>query len=199
MKSYVAEFLGTLVLTLVVLATSINGFSLATPLAVALTLALCVYTLGPISGCHINPAITLGLWSIGKIKSWKVLNYIVAQVLGAGVAVLVLSSLGVKAPLLAITDTWMVGWAELIGAFFFGLGVAAVVRHKVPTDVSGLVVGGSLLLGLSLASTVSLAVLNPAVALGLNLLSFAYILGPIAGSILGMQTYRWLGGQQQHN
>jgi 16S rRNA (uracil1498-N3)-methyltransferase len=55
-------------------------------LAAALTLALCVYTLGPISGCHINPAITLGLWSIGKIKSWKVLNYIVAQVLGAGAA-----------------------------------------------------------------------------------------------------------------
>ncbi len=197
MKQYLAEFLGALVLTLVVLATSMNGFALATPLAAALTLALCVYTLGPISGCHINPAITLGLWSIGKIKSWKVLNYIVAQVLGAGAALLIFKSLGVTMPSLISADTWMVGWAELIGAFFFGLGVAAVVSHKVPTDFSGVVVGGSLLLGIALAATVSLGVLNPAVALGLNLLSFAYILGPIIGSILGMQAYRWLGGHQQ--
>lgn len=197
MKQYLAEFLGALVLTLVVLATSVNGFALATPLAAALTLALCVYTLGPISGCHINPAITLGLWSIGKIKSWKVLNYIVAQVLGAGAAVLIFKSLGVTMPSLISSDTLMVGWAELIGAFFFGLGVAAVVSHKVPADFSGAVVGGSLLLGISLAATVSLGVLNPAVALGLNLLSFAYILGPIIGSILGMQAYRWLGGHQE--
>lgn len=197
MKQYLAEFLGALVLTLVVLTTSVNGFALATPLAAALTLALCVYTLGPISGCHINPAITLGLWSIGKIKSWKVLNYIVAQVLGAGAAVLIFKSLGVSMPSLVSSDTLMVGWAELVGTFFFGLGVAAVVSHKVPSDFSGAVVGGSLLLGIALAATVSLGVLNPAVALGLNLLSFAYILGPIIGSILGMQAYRWLGGHQE--
>ncbi len=196
MKAYLAEFIGTFVLTLVVLATSVNGFALATPLAAALTLALCVYTLGPISGCHINPAITLGLWSIGKIKSWRVLNYIVAQILGAGAALLILQTLKVVAPVMILSDTPLVGWAELIGAFFFGLGVAAVVSHKVPADFSGAVVGGSLLLGIALATTVSLGVLNPAVALGLNLLSFAYILGPIIGSVLGMQTYRWLGGHQ---
>jgi glycerol uptake facilitator-like aquaporin len=197
MKAYLAELLGTLTLTLVVLTTSVAGPALATPLAVALALALCVYTLGPISGSHLNPAITLGLWSIGKIRSWRVLNYIVAQFIGAGIALVIFRSLGLTPTQFILIDSWTVGWAEAVGAFFFGLGIAAVVNHKVATDFSGLVVGGSLLLGLSMAGAVSLAVLNPAIAIGLNLLSFAYILGPIIGSILGMQVYRWLSHHQQ--
>ena len=78
------------------------------------------------------------------------------------------------------------GAAELLGAFFFTFGIAAVVYEKVPASLSGVVVGGSLLLGIFMAAGVSSAVLNPAVALGINSLTPEYVLAPIIGAILGM-------------
>jgi aquaporin Z len=55
-------------------------------LAFGLSLLAMVYTIGPISGCHVNPAVTFGLWLSGKFEGWYVPGYVIAQILGAIVA-----------------------------------------------------------------------------------------------------------------
>lgn len=68
--------------------------------------------------------------------------------------------------------------------------MAAVVYDRVPTDLTGIVIGGSLTLGISFAAIFSNGILNPAVALGVHSFSWMYLLVPIAGSILGMQAFK---------
>jgi len=196
MKKYFVESLGTFTLTLVVVLSVAGSFPISTPVLAALTLGLFVYSVGHISGTHINPAVTLGLWSIGKIKSSEALNYIGSQFIGAGLAFLLITlmdgDIGVKAGL-TVSNALFVGFAELVGTFFFTFGIASVVYDKVPGQMNGLVVGGSLLLGITLAVLLgSNGVLNPAVAFGIGSFGIMYILGPILGSILGMKAYKFL-------
>ena len=157
-----------------------------------LTLALFVYSIGHISGCHINPAVTLGLLSVKKISLRDAAYYIGAQVVGAIFAMAVVHSLGVSTtttPSNALT----VGIAEALGAFFFTFGIASVVAGRVHSAMNGLVVGGSLLLGIAIAAGAgSAGVLNPAVALALYLYIPAYLVGPIVGSVLGFNAYKML-------
>src|SRR6218665_2412235 len=91
MKSYFAEFIGTFWLVLggcgsAVLAAKFPDVGIGlvgVVLAVGLTVLTIAYSLGHISGAHLNPAVTLGLWAGGRISSGIVLPYIVSQVLGA--------------------------------------------------------------------------------------------------------------------
>jgi glycerol uptake facilitator-like aquaporin len=192
MKKYIAELLGTFTLALVVGLSLKIAFPVATPILAGLVLLLFVYSIGHISGTHINPAVTIGAWSIGKITASDALMYIIAQIIGAGLALIVISQT-VGLAVLTVTNSWGVGGAELLGAFFFTFGIASVVYGKTPQDASGLVVGGSLLLGISIAAMLgSNGVLNPAVALGIGSLNLAYILGPIIGAVCGMQVYKHL-------
>lgn len=190
MKKYAAEFLGTGVLTLVVIL-AIAGGSTITPVLAMLTLALFVYTIGHVSGCHINPAVTAGLWSLGKISPMEALGYVAAQFAGALVASVVATSMiGVSALGLPVTSAPGIAIAEAIGMMLFAFGIAAVVHAKVPEQMSGVVIGGSLLLGLTVAGSVSNGVLNPAVALGIGSFNIMYLLGPIVGSVVGMYLYK---------
>lgn len=192
MKKYIAETTGTFALTLVVALSIAGVFPVATPILAALTLGLFVYSIGHISGTHINPAVTIGAWSINKISTTDALWYIVSQFIGAALAFAVVSSI-VTMPHIAHTGTWLVAFAELVGTFFFTWGIASVIYGKAPGEFSGVVVGGSLLLGVALAALIgSNGVLNPAVAFGIGSWGFAYVLGPIAGSVLGMQAYKHL-------
>ena len=84
MKKYAAELVGTFVLVFggvgaAVFAGSHIGFQ-GVALAFGLSLLVMVYTIGPISGCHINPAVTLGLWMGKRFPAKDVLPYVVAQV-----------------------------------------------------------------------------------------------------------------------
>ena len=83
-----AEFLGTGVLTLVVLAVSKSTLGLPYFVAIAAGLVLVAMSLavGAVSGAHFNPAVTIGLWTTRKIKALPALVYIAAQMLGAGAA-----------------------------------------------------------------------------------------------------------------
>jgi hypothetical protein len=73
----------------------------------------------------------------------------------------------------------------------FAFGIAAVAYERSPRDASGLIVGGSLLLGILLAvSFGSAGLLNPAVAVALGSLNLSYIFGSVAGSIIGFNLYR---------
>lgn len=192
MKKYIAEALGTAALTLVVGLSLAGSFPVPTPVLAALTLGLFVYSIGHISGTHINPAVTVGLWSIGKISNREALNYLSAQLFGSVVALSVLSSV-VTMPTLAVDDGLRTGLAEMIGVFFFTFGIAAVVYGRVEKAVSGLVIGGSLLIGISISVALGgNGVLNPAVALGIGSLSSMYVLGPLVGAVLGMKAYKYL-------
>src|SRR5271170_5953708 len=87
MKRYSAEFVGTFVLVFggcgsAVLAGGKIGFA-GIALAFGLSLLAMVYTIGPISGCHVNPAVTFGLLLSGKFEARDVPGYVIAQILGA--------------------------------------------------------------------------------------------------------------------
>jgi aquaporin Z len=191
-KKYLAEALGTMTLALVVALSIVVKFPVATPILAGLVLLLFVYSIGHISGAHINPAVTIGLWSINKIKTNEALAYIVSQFIGAGIALL-LVSYTVGGPRLIVSDTSLIGFAEALGMFFFAFGIASVVYGKAPSLMSGVVIGGSLLLGITIAATLgSNGILNPAVAFGIQSFNWMYLLGPMVGSILGMQVYKYL-------
>ncbi len=193
LKPLLAELIGTFTLTAVVLF-SINNplFPIATPVLAAMVLGTFVYTIGWISGTHINPAITIGLASIGKIKKNVMLQYIGAQVIGALLAKLLLNLFVAKPAAMSIQTSATIGSAEILGTAIFAFGIAAVVFAKAPKNFSGVVVGSSLFIGISLAAIASLGVLNPAIAIALGTYSTSYILGPIIGSVLGFNLYKYL-------
>lgn len=192
MKKYIAEFVGAFALSFVVALSLAGAFPVPTPVLAALTLGLFVYTVGHISGTHINPAVTIGAWSIGKISTNDAIWYIVAQMLGAGLALAKVGYLGHPGALV-VESSLIVAFAELIGTFFFTFGIASVIYGRAPSQLSGVVVGGSLLLGITMAALIgSNGVLNPAVAFGIGSFNLMYLFGPIIGSILGMNVYKYL-------
>lgn len=192
MKKYIAEAFGTATLTLVVGLSIAGVFPVPTPVLAALTLGLFVYSIGHLSGSHINPAVTLSALSIGKISSTEAGKYIIAQVLGAGVALFALQYL-TTVEALPLENGVLTGVAEALGALLFTFGIASVIYGRTPSQQSGLVVGGSLLLGITIAATMGAnGVLNPAVAFGIGSFNLMYVLGPIVGGVLGMQLYKYL-------
>lgn len=193
-QKLIAEAFGTFALALAVLTSlSMETSIIATPVIAGLVLGLFVYTIGNKSGCHINPAVTIGLWSINKVKTNDAVKYIVAQLIGALLAFgLAAAALGTKSTGMA-PESMANFLAEAVGAVFFGFGIAAVVMGKVKDDIVGLVIGGSLLLGIIIAAGFgSMGVLNPAVALTLGVFNLSYVLGEIVGVTLGMNLYRRL-------
>ncbi|MBP6924742.1 MAG: aquaporin, partial [Candidatus Pacebacteria bacterium] len=138
----IAEGLGTFALALAVLTSlQMQPSPIATPVVAGLVLALFVYTIGSKSGSHINPAVTIGLWSINKIKTNDAVSYIIVQVLGGLIAyglVSTMSGEGVMS-LGMMPESTSIFLAEAIGSLFFGFGIAAVVYGKVRDDVNGLV------------------------------------------------------------
>lgn len=185
-KAVAAELFGTFVLALAVLISITNvAFPIPTPVVAGLTLGLLVYTIGPISGCHINPAVTIGLASIGKTDLPTAGTYLVAQFIGAFGALGVGGLLLPEAAEVVAGDTARIGLSELLGAVIFLFGIGSVVLGRVPEAMTGVVIGGSLTLGISFAAHASNGVLNPAVALGIGSLSLAYVWGPVAGGIAG--------------
>lgn len=194
-QKYIAEAVGTFALATVVLgAVSFTGtLPMAVPLIAGFTLGLFVYTIGAISGCHINPSVTLGLMSVRKISRSEGVRYIGAQIIGAVCAIVVAKVFFTVTPSVVTPFEVKVFLAEMLGAFFFNFGIASVVYGKAKEQMSGMVVGGSLLFGILIASFLGASgILNPAVAFALNSLTFVYLFAPIVGAILGFQVYRYL-------
>jgi aquaporin Z len=195
-KPYIAEFIGTFGLSFIVLlGISVNS-PIPVPFLAALVMGLFVYTIGHLSGAHLNPAVTIGAWSLGKINWQKALLYIVAQMAGAAFTVMVARGFGLGQPT-GVTDTLPVAFAEALGAFFFTFGIASVVFGRVADIMSGIVIGGSLMFGIVIAAILgSGGVLNPAVAFAVGAFNWAYVFGPIAGSIVGMQVFKYLSEKE---
>ncbi|MBU3668420.1 MAG: hypothetical protein FGM57_00460 [Candidatus Taylorbacteria bacterium] len=195
MNKYIAEFIGTSVLSLAVLGTITLDTNIVGTVAAGLTLALLVYSIGRMSGAHVNPAVTLGLWSLKKISKTDALFYILAQFAGAALVLILMKIFNIIIPLQAGSEFGIPFGAELIGALVFTFGIASVVygsgdEKKV---ISPFIIGGSLTIGATIASGLgSNGVLNPAVAFALGTFGYAYFLGPIVGAVLGMWLYAYL-------
>ncbi len=191
-QAYGAELLGTFALTLAVLL-SISGESASlTPVVAGLVVGLFVYTVGGISGTHLNPAVTVAMLSVKKIKPADAGAYILVQLIGAMLAAAVVNTLGVPQINLAPTDSLVIAAAEAVGAFILVFGIASVAYGKTPPAAAGLVIGGSLVLGIRLTAGFSNGVLNPAVAIGIGSVSMTYLVAPIAGGLLAVWCYKWL-------
>ena len=167
-------------------------FPIATPVLAAITLGLFVYSVGHISGTHINPAVTIGLWSIKKINTNDALSYIMAQIFGAATALIIGILKDITYDITA-SSTIMTGLAEMAGMILFTFGIASVVFGNVHKAMSGVVVGTSLFMGIAIAALMgSNGVLNPAVAVGIKSFSVMYLVGPLVGSVIGMKLYEFV-------
>lgn len=196
MKKYIAEFIGTAVLSLAVVGSIVNGAGFVTLLTVGIALGLLVATIGFISGAHVNPAVTLGLLSIKKIEWKEALTYIVAQFAGAALALILVRLHETPLPAIDSTFSWISIVAESIGALVFTFGIASIVLASDSTKAESkapYVIGGSLTLGATIAVGLgSNAILNPAVAFGIGSFGLAYIIGPIVGAVAGMWLFKAL-------
>lgn len=188
-----AEAVGTGTLTFLVLSSVAIELPVSTPVIAGLTLGLFVYTIGAISGSHINPAVTIGLWSIGKIDIREGVEYIMSQVVGALVAMYLFTlAFGISVPAVTMETSLPIFIAEAVGAAILLFGICSVVYQKVNDSAAGLVIGGSLLLGILVAAPLSGGVLNPAVALGSGSISWGYFIAPVVGAVASCWFYRWL-------
>ena len=195
MKKYLAEMIGTFVLTLMGCGSAIfagiglgtTGYGIST-LGVAFAFGLSViamaYTIGNISGCHINPAITLGVWANGRMKGGEALGYMFFQVIGAIIASAVLYVLvhtgneaGVEAVFNNTTTTGANSFmdgnivpafiAEAIFTFIFVLVVLGTTDEKKGAGAfAGLAIGLTLVLVHIACIPITGTSVNPARSIG---------------------------------
>jgi glycerol uptake facilitator protein len=190
-----AEFLGTGALTLAILAVSRStiGIPYFVSIAAAVVVAAMYLLLHNVSGAHLNPIVSLGMWSVRRAKTLPTIVYVAAQFLGAAGAYLLYTYF--------IGQTWgntghftgRVLVAESVGALVFSMGWAAVVYNKLEAGRAAAVIGLSLLAGMLVASAASAALINPALALGVRSWVWGtYVLGPVLGGVIGFNLYALL-------
>ena len=195
----VAEFLGTGLLTLVFLSVqrSTIGVPYFVALAAGLAVAMAVFVVGDNSGAHLNPAVTLALWTARKTGTIASALYIVMQLLGAWAAY-ALYTYFVNSSLQPIGGhyTGRVLVAEAVGTFILALGWAAVAYRRWLTGTNATVVGVSYALGIIVAAAAGIGLANPAVALGTRAWEIwgsmgwgTYVLGPVLGAIIAVNLY----------
>ncbi len=200
-----AEMVGTFVLTAVVLSIGkYGGTPINVTLAAAATLVGLILVLGPVSGGHFNPALTIGMLLIRKVSLIKAILYIACQMIGAYLAYqLFMWFTGATKDNLAVTVSefdWQSFTAEVVGTAIFAMAMAAAVLRKYSLPQVAVSVGLGLFAG-SLASSVVVAgnrivtgVLNPAVALGtgynIKEVSMSFFVAPVVGAIIGFGMYK---------
>jgi aquaporin Z len=222
MKAYGAEFLGTFWLVLggcgsAVLAAAFPSVGIGlqgVSLAFGLTVLTMAYGIGHISGCHLNPAVSIGLWAGGRFDARKLAPYVVAQVIGAVAAAGVLyviasgaagfdvskgfasNGYGTHSPggysLLAALVT------EVVMTAFFLIIILGATDKRAPAGFAPIAIG----LGLTLIHLVSIPVtntsVNPARSTGVALFAggwaieqlWLFWVAPIVGALIGATAYR---------
>lgn len=199
-KKLVAEFIGTFALvfagTGAIVIDEVSGGAV-THLGVALTFGLIVlamiYTLGDVSGAHINPAVTIGFWFSGRFAGRDVLPYVASQCAGAFAASGILRFLFPQNRLLGTTLPTGPPWQSFVLEFiltailmFVILGVSSGAREKGIT--AGIVVGSVIALGAMFAGPICGASMNPARSLAPAVVSthlqnlWIYLGAPVAGA-----------------
>jgi aquaporin Z len=229
MQKYVAEGIGTFWLTFAGCGSAViaAGFPqvgiglVGVSLAFGLSVVTMAYAIGHISGCHLNPAVTIGLAAGGRFPTDQILPYVVAQVIGAvvGAAVLYLIASGKTGFSLAGGfaangygahspggyGVWSALLAELVLTSLFLFVIMGATHGKAPTGFAPLAIG----LMLTLIHLVSIPVtntsVNPARSTGPALFVggwaleqlWLFWLAPLAGGAAGGILYRWLSSEPE--
>ena len=216
MKKYFAELIGTFTLVFMgcgsamLLGVSADGGHLAVALAFGLSIVAMAYAIGGVSGCHINPAVSLSMLLDKRLSGVDFVGYAIFQVVGAIIAAFVLSMLVGSFGITDLTgglgsngvaNAGGVNGAlliEVILTFIFILTILCVTANEKMSSVAGLVIGLTLtfvhIVGIPLTGTsVNPArSLGPALFAGGNALSdiWVFILGPLIGATLAVLIYR---------
>ncbi len=218
MKKYIAECIGTFVLVFFACGTAAvvgcsaeNGTGyLLTALAFGLVIVAMAYSIGNVSGCHINPAVSIAMLVSKKMTAKDFAGYVVAQFIGAivGAAVLMLfvgkdSGLGANA--LYNDSIGLSLLIEVILTFVFVIAILGVTSKVENSAVAGIVIGLSLtlvhILGISFTGTS----VNPARSFGPALLVggealanvWVFIVGPLVGGVLAAVVYNFLTSEEK--
>jgi aquaporin Z len=223
MKKYIAELIGTFVLVFggcgtAVLAGDHVGY-LGVAIAFGLTLLTMAYAIGPISGCHINPAVTVGLWVSKKVSTRDVPGYIVAQILGGilAAAVLLLIVKGMPGgydPSVAgfaangygdhspgkygVTSAFLV---EVVLTFFLVFTVLGATDVKSPVGFAGLPIGFVLVLIHLVGIPVTNTSVNPARSISQAIFVggwaidqlWLFIVAPVIGAVIASLVFKAIG------
>jgi len=226
MKKYIAEFIGTMVLVLIGCGTAMavgcdpkfgSGYIL-TAFAFGLGLLTMAYSIGNISGCHINPAVSIAMLVSKKISGKDFCGYCLAQILGAlagaGVLALIFNSVGIVDATGGLGsnglngvngNVWIGLLVEVLLTFIFVISILGVTSEKAKHGhVAGIVIAFSLvavhILGIGLTGTS----VNPARSIGPALVAafggnsvpmgavWVFIVGPLAGGLLAAYVYKTL-------
>ena len=211
MKKYISEFVGTLVLVLVACGVAVvTGANIvATSLAFGLVIVAMAYSIGNVSGCHINPAVSLAMLLTGKMNLKDFIFYLVSQFLGAFIGALLLGViLGSYKALgangfgqgMGANNVWITILVEVLLTFIFVTSILGVTSKKEYKNVSGLVIGLTLtlvhLVGIYFTGTS----VNPARSLGPALLQggkaleqvWVFLVAPLLGSALAALFYKFV-------
>lgn len=217
-KKYVAEFIGTAVLVIFGCGAAVVSQCapatvghLITALAFGLVIVAMAYSIGNVSGCHINPAVSIAMLISKKISVKDFCCYILAQYLGAlagaallGVFVGFDSGLGTNA--LYEGKIWVSLLAEVVLTFVFVIAILGVTSKDSNGSVAGIVIGLALVLvhifGIPLTGTS----VNPARSLGPALLVggdalknvWVFIVAPLAGGALAALCYNFLASTKEN-
>ena len=225
MKKYLAEMVGTFVLTFLGCgaAVSLNcGVDVASVVGTAIAFGLAVvamaYTIGGISGCHINPAITLGVWMSGRMNAKDCGMYMVFQVIGAIIAAALLALLVSLDPGLAEGTTTGANAcasenvvnglvAEIVLTFIFVLVVlgATAKTNGATNNFAGLAIGLALLLIHLVGIPYTGTAVNPARSIGPALFEggkalsqlWVFIVGPFVGGALAACVWKLIDTEEK--
>lgn len=229
MKAYGAEFLGTFWLVLggcgsAVLAAAFPGVGIGlhgVSLAFGLTVLTMAFAIGHISGCHLNPAVSIGLWAGGRFPASKLLPYIVSQVIGAIAAGAVLYTIASGADGFDVTKgfasngygTHSPGQYSLLAAVvtevvmtaFFLIVILGATDHRAPAGFAPIAIGLALTLIHLISIPVTNTSVNPARSTGVALFAggwaveqlWVFWVAPIAGALLGAGLYRVIGEDER--
>lgn len=228
-KKLAAEFLGTFWLVLggcgsAVIAAAFPGVGIGlvgVSFAFGLTVLTMAYAIGHISGCHLNPAVTIGLWAGGRFKASEILPYIISQVLGAiaGAGVLYLIASGqagfdINGGLASngysdhspgaytLTSGFV---AEVVMTFMFLIVILGSTDERAPKGFAPIAIG----LGLTLIHLISIPITNtsvnparstgPAIFVGGWALSQLWLfwVAPIIGAVLAGFVYNFIAGKSK--
>ncbi|MGJ8725303.1 MAG: aquaporin Z [Roseibacillus sp.] len=229
MKKYVAELIGTFWLVLggcgsAVLAAGVPDVGIGwvgVSLAFGLTVLTMAYAIGHISGCHLNPAVSIGLWAGGRFSAKELGPYIVAQVVGgvlaAGVLYLIVSGksdfkdvggfasngFGEHSPQ---GFSMMSGFiTEVVMTAFFLIIILGATDGRAPAGFAPIAIG----LGLTLIHLISIPVtntsVNPARSTAVAIFAggaalsqlWLFWIAPIAGGFLGAVIYKFIGSSEK--
>jgi len=228
MKQYSAEFLGTFWLVLggcgsAVLAAAFPNVGIGlhgVALAFGLTVLTMAYAIGHISGCHLNPAVSVGLWAGGRFPASKLAPYIGAQVVGAIVAGGVLYVIASGAPGFDVSKGFASNGygahspggysllaalvSEVVMTMFFLLVILGATDKRAPAGFAPIAIGLALTLIHLISIPVTNTSVNPARSTGVALFVGDWAIGqlwlfwvaPIVGALLGAVAYHFIASEE---